>query len=301
MTFFFPESPRDPETHLRDHLWCSLPRQGRPGGVVPIQLVDNHPLPQHVLFHRLDIADDLRSRSRGCASFRRPLGLRALRIMRKDLAEDDYVRYRQEPHCGAPDNMGERFLMFPHCCGLRSRIRPVEHNGSRSPARWRGRAPHGRPAAMSHLPYAAYVKLRMNAPRPDGFSSNQEFETLNTIADALVASLAESALFRSAHVRGVTGILFRRVRCERLARRVSEFATMHPGCAFDSGSREDPDWQRYLEFLRPSPADRQRNREPARLLRNGRRSIDTSARDRSRCRFPNARSAVGLCSARGGA
>ncbi len=156
--------------------------------------------------------------------------------------------------------------MFPHCCGLRSRIRPVEHNGSRSPARWRGRAPHGRPAAMSHLPYAAYVKLRMNAPRPDGFSSKQEFETLNTIADALVASLAESALFRSAHVRGATGILFRRVRCERLARRVSEFATMHPGCAFDSGSREDPDWQRYFEFRRPSPADRQRNREPARLL-----------------------------------
>lgn len=33
---------------------------------------------------------------------------------------------------------------------------------------------------------------------------------------------------------------------------------MHSGYVFESGSREDPDWQCYLEFLRPSPVDRQR-------------------------------------------
>jgi hypothetical protein len=114
---------------------------------------------------------------------------------------------------------------------------------------------------MSHLPYAAYVKLRMNAPRPDGFSSNEEFATLNTIEDALVASLTETST--TLYVGRLTSewrreFFFYASDVSDWRERVSEFAAMHPGYAFDNGSHEDPDWRCYLEFLRSSPVDRQR-------------------------------------------
>jgi uncharacterized protein (TIGR01619 family) len=162
-------------------------------------------------------------------------------------------------------------------------------------------------APMSHLPYAAYVKLRMNAPRPDGFSSNEEFETLNTIEDALVASLTETST--TLYVGRLTSagrreFFFYASDVSDWRERVSEFAAMHPGYAFDSGSCEDPDWRCYLEFLRPSPVDRQRieNRRVCFLLEKDGDSL-TQAReiDHTAC-FPTqeARSAFVQCVAERG-
>jgi hypothetical protein len=44
-------------------------------------------------------------------------------------------------------------------------------------------------APISDLAHISYVRLRMNAPRPDGFSSQEESETLNAIEDVLSAGL----------------------------------------------------------------------------------------------------------------
>src|SRR5215471_748473 len=116
-------------------------------------------------------------------------------------------------------------------------------------------------APISHLKYMAYVKLRMNAPRPDGLSSNEEFETLNAIEDALTVDITkdDAALFVGRVTSaGWRQFFFYASEVSDWGERVGQFAAKHPTYTFDSGSREDPDWQSYFDFLRPSPVDRQR-------------------------------------------
>jgi hypothetical protein len=105
------------------------------------------------------------------------------------------------------------------------------------------------------------VKLRMNAPRPDGFSSNEEFETLNAIEDAMTDALTEggAVLFVGRVTSaGWRQFFFYASDVSDWGERIGQFAAKHPTYTFDSGSREDPDWQSYFDFLRPSPVDRQR-------------------------------------------
>lgn len=46
-------------------------------------------------------------------------------------------------------------------------------------------------APVASLPFIAYVRIAMNAPREDGLSSNGEFDVLMVIEDSLKQALAD--------------------------------------------------------------------------------------------------------------
>ena len=95
----------------------------------------------------------------------------------------------------------------------------------------------------------------MNAPRPDGLSSNEEFETLSTIEDALTKRLEEDC---NACLAGrITGDSRREFyyygsRPLNLERMVQQELANFPGYRFDCDTQPDPDWRQYLDVLYPT-------------------------------------------------
>jgi regulator of RNase E activity RraB len=118
-----------------------------------------------------------------------------------------------------------------------------------------------REAPVSRLPLMAHVTVEMNAPRPDGFSSKEEADTLAAIEDALDGALCadESAVYvgrctsagrRDFFYYAAVGAGWE----ERVAKAMEPF----PAYDFDSGARPDAEWMTYREFLYPSPMDHHR-------------------------------------------
>jgi uncharacterized protein (TIGR01619 family) len=109
--------------------------------------------------------------------------------------------------------------------------------------------------------WSAYVRLRMNAPRADGLSSEGEYDALIALEDALVGAVtaADAAIYAG--------------RCTVDGRRDFYFFTSDPaafdaaartalapftGYGGDIGAREDAAWRSYFDFLLPSPRARRR-------------------------------------------
>jgi regulator of RNase E activity RraB len=117
------------------------------------------------------------------------------------------------------------------------------------------------PAPISDLAHMSYVRLRMNAPRPDGFSSQEESETLNAIEDVLSAGLTADGSTRYVGRNTSDGwrdFYFYAAGAGDWQARVSRLMAPYQDYKFETGSRPDPEWKTYFEFLRPTPVDRQR-------------------------------------------
>lgn len=111
----------------------------------------------------------------------------------------------------------------------------------------------------AEYPWCAYVRLKMQAPRADGLSSQEEYAALIALEDALVAAAtAEGGAIYAG--RNTTD-----------GRRDFYFFASHPRAfddavraalgAFDGyggeiGAREDRDWRTYFAFLLPPPPTR---------------------------------------------
>lgn len=116
-------------------------------------------------------------------------------------------------------------------------------------------------APVRAQPHMAYVRVLMRQPRHDGLSSNEEFEALSALEDALIKSAVQNGITKYVG-RNTSGgnrdFYFYTADPEAFADSIN--AAMIPGLGyqFEIGARLDPDWQTYFNFLYPSADDLQR-------------------------------------------
>lgn len=116
-------------------------------------------------------------------------------------------------------------------------------------------------APVTDQPMMAYVGATMRASRPDGLSSNEEYDALVAVETALEAQLT-----------GEIGATYAG-RCTTAGNRDSYFYVADPGAfthaaesamagfpeyLYATGHRDDPDWTAYRDFLYPGARDLQR-------------------------------------------
>jgi uncharacterized protein (TIGR01619 family) len=111
-------------------------------------------------------------------------------------------------------------------------------------------------APLKDKPNVVWVSIKMNNPREDGLSSNEESDMLYKIEDALVDKLKDK--FKSIYVGRVTTIGNRDLYfyfgdTTLYDKAISEVMTAFPKYHFDFGSKEDKTWSGYLDFLYPNP------------------------------------------------
>ena len=130
-------------------------------------------------------------------------------------------------------------------------------------------------APITELPCMAYMRIRMRAPRPDGRSSQAEYDTLIKMEDHLTATLshADSTIYVGRNTSGgCRDFYFYRKQSQDWDQRVAVAMKEFPEYVYETGSREDSQWTTYRNFLSPSAEDRQRieNRRVCdRLEKNG--------------------------------
>jgi len=108
-------------------------------------------------------------------------------------------------------------------------------------------------------PVVVALELTMATPRPDGLSSQEEYETLIAIEVALEEAAEGSATYAGRH----TGcdkrhFYFYGADAPQLVASLSATMTGWPDYAFETWSRSDPEWSVYRDFLYPGREDLER-------------------------------------------
>lgn len=107
----------------------------------------------------------------------------------------------------------------------------------------------------------AYIRVTMREPRPDGLSSQAEFDDLIQVEDSLSEHFAEShdTIYvgrntssgnRDFYFYTSNPAAFKALACDAMSN--------HPSYHYEVGGRPDPEWDVYFGFLYPSPDDLQR-------------------------------------------
>jgi regulator of RNase E activity RraB len=109
-------------------------------------------------------------------------------------------------------------------------------------------------------PVSASLRLFMRAAREDGFSSQEEYESLTAVEKALEAACERENILYLGRCTGSRCRDFyfytpRGLDWEALAGRIM---VAFPEYRFVTGTRDEPDWATYTDFLYPDGADRQR-------------------------------------------
>jgi len=111
-------------------------------------------------------------------------------------------------------------------------------------------------------PFMGYLRTRMNNPRPDGLSSQEEFETLSKLEDAVEAVFTDRD---TEHVYvgrntsdGNRDFYFYTQNLDKLHSKMTHILEEFSNYEFEQGGRADENWEVYLGFLFPSPVDFQR-------------------------------------------
>lgn len=116
-------------------------------------------------------------------------------------------------------------------------------------------------APIDSQPHHAYLRVNMRRPRPDGLSSNEEFEELSAVEDSLTEAFARSRSTTYAG-RNTSGgnrdFYFYTNNAATFAASVRVVMSGHSDYNFEIGERLDPEWSVYFNFLYPSPDDLQR-------------------------------------------
>ncbi|HRG16517.1 MAG TPA: DUF695 domain-containing protein [Pseudomonadota bacterium] len=115
-------------------------------------------------------------------------------------------------------------------------------------------------APLERLPVAAWVQLRMQQPREDGLSSDDELDVLKAIEEALVAGLTDksTAYVGCITTNGRRDFHFYTAAAAGWKERVSSALRAFPTHAFTCASRPDREWDIYFDRLSPSDEDRER-------------------------------------------
>lgn len=119
--------------------------------------------------------------------------------------------------------------------------------------------------------HMGYLRIQMIRPRDDGLSSQEEFDDLIVLEDAVVAEITAGGATiyvgrNTSH--GNRDLHFYTRDPATFEAAAAAAMKAFPAYSWDSGTRADPEWKSYFGFLYPSPDDRQRmaNRAVLRAL-----------------------------------
>lgn len=116
-------------------------------------------------------------------------------------------------------------------------------------------------APLLQWPVMGYVRVYMRQPRPDGLSSEDEFPRLIEIEDALQLRCRDhdDAVFVGRNTSsGNRDHYFYTGDATRFEAGMRSAMAAFPEYDFDVGSRKDPGWSTYFDFLMPRPRDMER-------------------------------------------
>jgi len=113
---------------------------------------------------------------------------------------------------------------------------------------------------MRTHPYMGYIRVYMRFAAENGLSTDKEFDALCKIGDAVDEMVAQSShLYVGRNTSdGNRDFYFYSNDTASLEAELNNMMKTFPEYQFETGSREDPDWNVYAEFLYPSPDDKQR-------------------------------------------
>jgi uncharacterized protein (TIGR01619 family) len=111
-------------------------------------------------------------------------------------------------------------------------------------------------APLNDKPNLIWLSLKMNNPREDGLSSNDEFDKLAAIEDRLQEFV--SSKHNSIYVGRLTSnnhrdFYFYFGDTTFYDKTISEAMVAFPSYTYEFGFKEDKEWETYLEFIYPNP------------------------------------------------
>jgi len=129
-------------------------------------------------------------------------------------------------------------------------------------------------APIKSHPIMAYVRIFMPNPRSDGLSSDEDFEEIKEIEDLLSQELESNlCLYVGRNTsNGCRDFYFYLATSDTWVEDVARAMSNFPKHEFESGTRDDAEWNTYFGFLHPSEEDLERiqNRHTCEALeRNG--------------------------------
>lgn len=116
-------------------------------------------------------------------------------------------------------------------------------------------------APLADRSFMSYVRLRMRAPRPDGLSSQLEFEELIHLEDHLTGALertGDTTYVGRNTSGGCRDFYFYTMDPSQWEQRVAVAMAGFAEYEYDTGSRHDKDWSSYFGFLYPGDEDMER-------------------------------------------
>lgn len=116
-------------------------------------------------------------------------------------------------------------------------------------------------APITNAPIMAYVSVLMRASRPDGLSSQEEFDDLVAVERSLEAAIqaqAHTVYAGRCTTAGSRDFYFYVADPDAFDTGVAEAMVQHPDYRFNTGHRPDAAWSVYREFLYPGARDMQR-------------------------------------------
>lgn len=117
-----------------------------------------------------------------------------------------------------------------------------------------------RQAPVRGMGVCVRVTMHCLKPHDDGFSSDEEFDALSAVEDALIsAACGDNAAIHAARItgRGVREFFFYAPRVDGVARALATVQRRFPQYSFDITSEADPQWKIYLERLYPDIVQKQ--------------------------------------------
>lgn len=116
-------------------------------------------------------------------------------------------------------------------------------------------------APIKNLHHMGYVRVFMRQARPDGLSSDDEFDDLIGVEDSLtkIFSGSDNTTYVGRNTSsGKRDFYFYTNDIAGFEESVRTAMAGHPHYQIEVGGRPDPDWAVYFDFLYPSPDDLQR-------------------------------------------
>lgn len=116
-------------------------------------------------------------------------------------------------------------------------------------------------APITDRPLMAYVSVAMRVPRPDGLSSNEEYDALvalETSLETLLTSEIGAIYAGRCTSAGNRDFYFYLAGPDAYAAAVASAMAGHPQYQFATGHRDDSQWSAYFNFLYPGARDLQR-------------------------------------------
>jgi len=121
-------------------------------------------------------------------------------------------------------------------------------------------------APVVDKPNVIWVSISMQNPREDGLSSSEESDLLYAIEDALVDSVKNqhNAIFAGRLTSdGMRQLYFYFGDTAGYEKTIARSMSKYPDYEFDFGTKEDAEWDGYINFLYPEPSQYQ-------MIMNGR-------------------------------